>query len=172
MAVVRMRVGQMIAVLRHRQDRASHLVARLTSTRLTPVWLLLLALSGGPARAGDFVINYAIEANGKTGSGKLEHCDDERICRFRAADLDVDIAVYADSSGVARMDMIVRGAADCCYTVDAERQFRSIVKPGLQRLAIYRWMRAGRDDFVMSAFSWNKRIGTIYLEFSQARPAK
>jgi hypothetical protein len=167
MAVERMRARHMIAVGWSRQNRASHLV-----TRLAPVWLLVLAFSYGPALANDFVINYAIEANGKTGSGKLEHCDDERICRFHAAELDVDIAVYADSAGVARMDMIVRGAADCCYTVDAERQFRSIVKPGLQRLAIYRRMRAARDDFVVSAFSWNKRIGTIYLELSRTRPVK
>jgi len=157
----------MIVVARSPQNRGSYFIARLGV-----VWLLLLAFSICPAAASDFIINYAIEANGKIGSGKLENCNDERPCRFRAADLDVEISAYAGSAGVAMMDMIVRGAADCCYSADAERQFHWIVEPGLQRLPIYRRMRADRDDFVMNAFSWNKRIGTVYLEFSQARPAK
>jgi len=170
MAVERMRAGHMIAVARPRQDQASHFVHFVA--RLVSVWLLVLALSCHSAVASGFVINYAIEANGKTGSGKLENCEDEHICRFHAADLDVELGVYADSTGVARTAMIVRGGPDCCYAVDAERQFHWIITPGLQRLAIYRRMRADRDDFVRNAFSPTQRIGTIYLEFSQRRPAK
>ena len=157
----------MIVVVRPRQNRGSHFVARLAA-----VWFLLLAFSFCQAAASDFVINYAIEANGKTDSGKLENCDDERICRFRAADLDVEILVYPGDAGVATIDMIVRGPPGCCYFADAEKRFRSTVKPGLLRLAIYRRMQAARDDFVRNAFSWNQPIGTIHLGVSRSRPAK
>ena len=99
-----MRAGHMIEAVRPRPHRASHSVVRVAA-----VWFSLLAFSSRPAVAGDVVINYAVEANEKTGSGKLENCDDERMCHFRAADLDFEIVVYPGSAGVAMMDMIVRG---------------------------------------------------------------
>ncbi|CCD97867.1 hypothetical protein [Bradyrhizobium sp. STM 3809] len=131
------------------------------------VGFILLGLSCRSAIGGDFILNYAVEAEGKTGSGRLEGCGPERICRFRAAELDVDVLVYPDGRGFA-MDMVVRGAPGCCYTVDSRERFASAVKPGLLRIAIYRRLSSGPDDFVRTPFSWNGRIGTIYLDFQQS----
>ncbi len=70
------------------------------------------------------------------------------------------------------LEMIVKGPPGCCYTFEAKEQFRATIKPGLTRLEIYQRMWSPHDDFVRTPFSWNRRIGTIYLAFSQKRSAK
>ncbi|WP_257168599.1 hypothetical protein [Bradyrhizobium sp. SRS-191] len=159
---IEMLVGHVIAV-ETRRHRAAGFVAQWLA-----VGLFLVAFVCGPA-AADVVLNYAVEADGKTGSGQLESCGPDRICRFRAADLDVELIVYRDADGVTMMDMVVQGASGCCYTVDTQQRFRAVLKSGLQGFAIYRRMSSGSDEFVRTPFSWNRRIGTIYLGFQKSR---
>jgi hypothetical protein len=121
------------------------------------------------AAAEDFVLNYAIEADGKTGAGKLETCGYEHVCEIRAADLDIQILVHPGATGLPTMDMIVRGPPGCCYTVDATQQFQTTLTPGLLRVAIYHRVWRHGDDFVRNAFLQTERIGTIHLAFSQLR---
>ncbi|MGY4307173.1 hypothetical protein ACVIJ6_004416 [Bradyrhizobium sp. USDA 4369] len=137
------------AAVRLGQDRSAHSVARLPAVRL-----VLLVVLCSPAAASDVVINYAVDAEGKTGSGKLDSCGYDSVCRSRATDLDVDIVVRPSTTTFATLDMIVRGGPDCCYTRDAEQKFQSRINPGPMHFAIYRRKRSSRDDFVMNDYSW------------------
>lgn len=147
--------------------------ARVVSVlkRLLALWLLLFGLSCRAAVASDVLISYAVEAKGETDSGNLNDCEKVGVCRFHAAGLDVEIVLYSEA-GVAMLEMIVKGPPDCCYTFEAKEQFRATIKPGLTRLEIYQRMWSPHDDFVRTPFSWNGRIGTVYLAFSQKRLAK
>jgi hypothetical protein len=146
---------------------------RLHATRsltLRIVMLLtLLAVPNVAASAGDFVLNYAIDADGKTDAGKLENCGYEHVCEIHAADLNIQIVVHPSATGLPTMDMIVRGPPDCCYTVDATQQLQTTLRPGLLRVAIYRRVWRDRDEFVRNAFLQTQRIGAIHLAFSQLR---
>ena len=129
----------------------------------------LMVDANGAASAGDFILNYAIDANGKTGTGKLENCSYESVCEIRGADLNNQIVVHPSATGLPTMDMIVRGPPGCCYTADASQQFHLTLRPGLLRLAIYRRVWVEQDEFVRNAFLSNQRIGPIHLGFSQLR---
>ncbi|MGJ4994584.1 hypothetical protein ACQR0Z_09245 [Bradyrhizobium sp. HKCCYLS3077] len=160
----------MLLLLGHapRSTRPKKHKAGWALTRRLAVGFILLALFCRPAIGGDFALNYAVEAEGKTGSGRLESCGPERVCRFRAADLDVEVLVHPDTDGFAAIDMVVRGAPGCCHTIDSRERFELLVKPGLLRVAIYRRMSSGPDDFVRTPFSWSRRVGTVYLEFQKS----
>jgi len=151
----------------------SPLVRCFRSTeRLAAVSFLLLVLSCSAAFAHDFVVNYAVEANEKTDTGKLDSCDYEQVCEIRAAGLNIEILIKPGVTGLPTIDMTVRGQPGCCYGADAGETFHSTVGPGSLRLAIYRRVQRDRDEFVRNAFFQNQRIGTIHLRFSQAHEAK
>jgi len=131
--------------------------------------LAILAVTNVAASAGDFVLNYAIDADGKTDTGKYENCNYEDICEIRAADMSIEILVHASATGLPTMDMIVRGPPGCCYTVDATQRLQTTLRPGLLHAAIYRRVWRDGDEFVRNAFIETQRIGTIHLAFSQLR---
>ncbi|XUM22260.1 hypothetical protein ACRAVF_01115 [Bradyrhizobium oligotrophicum S58] len=135
--------------------------------RLAAVSFLLLVFSGCTEFAHDFVLIYAVEANEKMDSGRLDNCDFERICEIRAAGLNIEILVRTDVTGIPTIDMTVRGQPGCCYGADASETFHSAVKLGSLRLAIYRRVLRDRDEFIRNAYFQSERIGTIHLRFSQ-----
>ena len=137
--------------------------------RALAIWFVLLAFSSSTAFAGDFVINYAVDANGNIDAGKLESCGYERVCHLRAAALNIEILVHRRTTGLPAIDMVVQGPPDCCYSADADEQFHSTLGSGLLRLAIYRRSWRNRDDFVRSQFLYSERFGIIHLGFSQLR---
>lgn len=53
--------------------------------------LTLLIVTDGAALAGDFVINYAVDADGKTETGRLADCSYEDICEIRPAGLIIEM---------------------------------------------------------------------------------
>ncbi|WP_315704562.1 MULTISPECIES: hypothetical protein [unclassified Bradyrhizobium] len=150
--------------------RGSRLRAICSLAALRMVMLLaLLTVTNAAAWAEDFVLNYAIDAAGKTDTGKLENCSYERVCEIRAAGLMIKIVVRPDTTGLPTMDMNVLGPPGCCYTNEAAEQFHAKLTTGLLRVPIYRRVMRERDEFVRNPFSWNERIGMIYLTFSHPR---
>lgn len=146
----------------------SHLASSFTLLRMVMI-LTLLAVMNVAALAGDFVLDYAIDADGKTDTGKLESCSYERICEIREAGLVVEIFVRPRSTGLPTMDMKIFGPPGCCYAAGAVEQFYSTLTPDLLRLSIYRRVQGERDEFVRNSFFQSERIGIIYLAFSHLR---
>ena len=142
----------------------SSAVCYLTGLRVVMI-LTLLAVMNGAALAGDFVLNYAIDADGKTDTGKLENCDYEQICEIRATGLIIEIVVRPRTTGLPTMDMSVLGPSGCCYTAGVVKQFHSTLAPDLLRVPLYRRAMRERDEFVRTPFVRNERLGMIYLEF-------
>ena len=142
----------------------SSAVCYLTGLRVVMI-LTLLAVMNGAALAGDFVLNYAIDADGKTDTGKLENCNYEQICEIRATGLIIEIVVRLKTTGLPTMDMSVLGPSGCCYTAGVVKQSHSTLAPDLLRVPLYRRAMRERDEFVRTPFVRNERIGMIYLEF-------
>ena len=143
-------------------------VARsFTALRMITI-LTLLILTNVAALAGDFVLNYAIDADGKTDAGKLESCSYEQICEIRAVGLSIEIFIRPRTTGFPMLDMNVLGPPGCCHTAGDVEQFHSMLTPDLS-VAIYRRVMRERDEFVRTPFLQNERIGTIYLAFSHLR---
>jgi hypothetical protein len=142
----------------------SSAVCYLTGLRVVMI-LTLLAVMNGAALAGDFVLDYAIDADGKTDTGKLENCNYEQICEIRATGLIIEIVVRPKTTSLPTMDMSVLGPSGCCYTAGVVKQFHSTLAPDLLRVPLYRRAMRERDEFVRTPFVRNERIGTIYLEF-------
>jgi hypothetical protein len=128
-----------------------------------------LVVTNSAALAGDFVLNYAVEADGTTDTGKLANCSYEHICKIRAADLNIGIVVRPRTAGLPTMEMKVLGPPGCCYAPGIVEQFHSTLTPDLLRLPIYRRVQRERDGFVRNSFFQSEQIGTVYLAFSHLR---
>ena len=121
-------------------------------------------LSSTGASAGDYSVTYAIDANGKNDAGKIETCDYDKPCDIEPPGLGLRISLsftHPDHHGV---ELYVDGPPGCCYSYDAIRTFYLEIKPGLLRVPIYQGRARRENEFVQ-----NKRLGVLYLEFSNLR---
>jgi hypothetical protein len=127
-----------------------------------PLALFLLSSTG--ASAGDYSVAYAIDANGKNDTGKIETCKYDKACEIESANSGLSISMgffHPDHSGI---QLEVRGPPGCCYSADAVRTIYLDIKPGLLRVPIYQGRERRENEFVQ-----NKRFGVLYLEFSNLR---
>jgi len=86
--------------------RRAHASCSLMALRMV-MHLTLLVGTNGAALAGDFVLNYAVDADGKADTGKLADCSYEQICEIRVADLRIEILVCPRTTGFPTLDMTV-----------------------------------------------------------------
>lgn len=128
------------------------------------VLLALIPMAGTRALAGDYTLNYAIDANGQTGTGKVESCRYEKTCEINSAGLELSLSLDPVGPEGPLLTLNVQGPADCCYSADAALDFYVRVNPGLLRVPVYRGKLRKGDEFVR-----NERFGTVYLEFSNLR---
>jgi hypothetical protein len=131
--------------------------------------MLLLLVATNLASAKDLVLNYAIDVDGKTDTGKLTNCRYNHVCEIRTVGLIVKIVVRPRTIGLPTMEMNVQGPFGCCHTAGAVEQFHSTLKPGLLRVTVYRLVRKERDEFVRNELVQSEPIGTIHLAFSHLR---
>jgi hypothetical protein len=132
--------------------------------------LMLLAplvVTNAAALAGDFALVYAIDANGKRDSGKLEGCSYEQQCEIHAAGLIIGVLVHSRATGLPTLQMSVLSPSG--HGLGTGDQFQSTLTPDLLRVPIYRQVMKGRDEFVRNSVLMNERIGTVYLNFSPSR---
>jgi len=86
--------GQRTISIGRRAPAACSLIAlRMVTLMTLPVG------TNGAALAGDFVLDYAIDADGKADTGKLADCSYEQICEIRVADLRIEILVRPRTTG-------------------------------------------------------------------------
>jgi hypothetical protein len=126
--------------------------------------LAFFLLSSAGASAGDYSVAYAIDANGKNDTGKIENCSYDKACEIESASSGLSISMgffHPDHSGV---QLEVRGPPGCCYSADAIRTIYLDIKPGLLRVPIYQGRARRENEFVQ-----NKRFGVLYLEFSNLK---
>ena len=140
-----------------------------------PAWILaigMMLLPGcfGPARAGDYTVVYAVKKDEKTVSGKLESCDDIKVCAIDLPDLGLWMAFSSrDLQRDRRLTVEIAGspAAWCCYfsggdhskSFDADmRVFRAVIYEG----------RARHGTEVVN----NVAIGVVYLKVLYSHPSQ
>jgi hypothetical protein len=121
-------------------------------------------LSSTGVSAGDYSVTYAIDANGKNDAGRIDACDDDRICLIESASTGLSISLSFFHPNHHWVELYVSGPAGCCYSADANRAIDLEIKPGLLRVPIYQGRVRRGNEFVQ-----NKRFGVLYLEFSNLR---
>jgi hypothetical protein len=128
--------------------------------------LAFFLLSSAGASAGDYSVAYAIDANGKNDTGKIETCSYDKACEIESAKsgLLISLLFSRPSPDHSWVDMRVKGAPGCCYSADASRVIYLEIKPGLLRVPIYEGKERRVNEFVQ-----NKLFGVLYLEFSNPR---
>jgi ribosomal protein L33 len=129
-----------------------------------PLALFLLSSTG--ASAGDYSVAYAIDANGKNDTGKIETCKYDKACEIESANsrLSISLLFSHPSPDHSWVDLRVEGPPACCYFADAARVIYLDIKPGLLRVPIYEGKERRVNEFVQ-----NKLFGVLYLEFSNPR---
>jgi hypothetical protein len=131
------------------------------------IWVAVLALvlfSGNGAFAGDYSLVYAIDANGKTDSGRIETCTYAKACEIEPAGMRLSIFLSFLHQDHSSTQLYIYGARGCCYSADADRTIYLDIRPGLLRVPIYAGVRRKGNEFVR-----NERFGVLYLEFSNMR---
>lgn len=127
-------------------------------------FLAIFTLSSASVFASDYSVTYAIDANGKNDVGKIEACDDDRVCFLESANTGLSISLSFIRPNHRWVELYVSGPAGCCYSADANYAINLEIKPGLMRVPIYRGRVRRGNEFVQ-----NKRFGVLYLEFSNLR---
>ncbi|WJR76484.1 hypothetical protein [Bradyrhizobium sp. NP1] len=138
--------------------------ARLRLLRVIGAVLLALLLSMSCAAAGDYVVTYAIDADGKIDTGKINSCRYAKPCDVSAAGLILSMSLKFARQDEAWLDLFVVGPPNCCYSADAKRTIQVKVTPGLMRVPIYQGRLRKGNEFVR-----NERFGVLYFEFSDLR---
>jgi hypothetical protein len=140
-----------------------HLVGLIRSICASLAFLLL---SSSGASAGGYSVAYAIDANGKSDTGKIEICNYDKACEIESANsgLSIRLLLSRPSPDHSWVDLRVKGAPGCCYSADASKVIYLEIKPGLLRVPIYEGKERRVNEFVQ-----NKLFGVLYLEFSNPR---
>ncbi len=126
--------------------------------------LAIFLLSTAKACAGDYSVIYAIEANGKDDTGKIETCTYNEPCEIKPVGFGLSIFLSFIQPDHRSVELHVYGRRGCCYSADAAPTIYLDIEPGLLRVPLYEGIQRRGNEFVR-----NKRFGLLYLEFSNLR---
>jgi len=128
------------------------------------LWISLLG-SSAKAFAGDYIIQYALEVDGKTDTGKMESCEYVRPCQilFSATGMHVILNFIYPEHRVVYAN--VHGQPGCCYFTDGVDSISLDPKLPFHHLDIFEGRARRRNELVE-----NRRVGVLYLGFSNLRP--
>src|SRR3954453_23800308 len=127
------------------------------------LWASLLG-SGAKALAGDYIVHYALEVDGKTDAGTMESCEYVRRCQILSSATGVQVTlnfIYPEHRVVHAR---VQGQPGCCYFADAVDSVSLNPKSSFHHLDIFEGRARRRNEFVD-----NRRVGVLYLSFSDLR---
>ena len=124
----------------------------------------LFVYLSGDAMAGDYTLNYAIDADGKSDAGKVETCGYETTCDIESANSGLSLSLFFLQPDHKSIELRVKGPPGCCYSADANRIFYLEIAPTLLRVPIYQGRPRRGNEFVQ-----NERLGYVYLQFSNMR---
>lgn len=131
-------------------------------TLAVALWASLLCNS--KAAAADYVVNYALEVDGKTDTGKKETCEYARPCEIVSESAGVRVVMnftYPDHRSVYTQ---VYGRLGCCYFRDGVDSISLDPKLPLHHLQIFEGQVRRQNEFVQ-----NRKVGVLYLNFSDMR---
>ncbi|WJR76486.1 hypothetical protein [Bradyrhizobium sp. NP1] len=109
-------------------------------------------------------MTYAIDANGKTDTGRVDSCTYTETCHIESHAIGLSISLTFIRPDHASIDLEMEGPTGCCYSSDAAETIHLETKPGLRRVPMYRGRERRRNEFVR-----NERFGVLYLQFSNLR---
>jgi hypothetical protein len=133
------------------------------TTLMVALWASLL-LSNGKGAAADYVVNYALDVDGKTDAGKKETCEYVRPCEIISESSGIRVVMnftYPDHLSVYTH---VYGRLGCCYFRDGADSISLDPKLPLHHLQIFEGRARRQNEFVQ-----NRKIGVLYLSFSDMR---
>ena len=136
----------------------------MTSIRSVFVALLFLIRSSVGAAAGDYSVAYAIDADGKNDTGKVETCEYDRPCEITSQSLGLSIVLHFNRPDHLFFNLQVKGPSGCCYSADAAKTIYLKIDPTLLRVPLYEGRPRRRNEFVQ-----NSLFGILYLAFSDMR---
>ena len=127
------------------------------------LWASLL-FCNSKAAAADYVVNYALEVDGKTDTGKKETCEYVRPCEIVSESAGVRVVMnftYPDHRSVYTQ---VYGRLGCCYFRDGVDSISLDPRLPLHHLQIFEGQARRKNEFVQ-----NRKVGVLYLSFSDMR---
>jgi hypothetical protein len=81
------------------------------------VGVVIGATAASKARAGDYLVGYAIDARGLRETGKNAECIYEKACRLKFERTSIRILVNADR-GQKHHLVSIHDSTNCCYFAD------------------------------------------------------
>ncbi len=115
----------------------------------------------GAARAGDYSVAYAIDANGARESGKLE-CTFRTSCEVKIDRFEMSLRIYSSMARDQSVSVELRGRPGCCVLSSRNRWDTDIdTQERFHALPIAEGRPSRKLEYVL-----NRRIGTLYLGFS------
>jgi hypothetical protein len=118
------------------------------------------------ARAGDYAVGYAIDANGVQETGKLE-CDFRSSCEVKIERLAMNLRIYASEARDRSATVELRGPPGCCVLSSKRNRWGADIdtREQFHTLPIAEGRPSRKLEFVL-----NRGIGTLYLGFSYPNP--
>lgn len=115
------------------------------------------------AFAADYSVAYALEADGKTETGKIESCHSVGSCRikFHAIDATAELSYFAHPTDSDKIVLSMWGDSACCYFGDGNDTISLDPTKQLHAVAIYAGHARRRNEFIQ-----NQRLGVLYLSFA------
>ncbi|WJR76483.1 hypothetical protein [Bradyrhizobium sp. NP1] len=93
---------------------------RLVSSMLTVgAAIILFLLSVSAAVAGDYIVTYAIDANGKTDTGRVDTCIYDQRCEITSARTGLLLSLRPRLPQDEWVKVEVSGPPGCCFSDDA-----------------------------------------------------
>jgi hypothetical protein len=119
--------------------------------------------SNGSARAGDYIVTYAIDADGVIETGKLDSCVYRSSCMIEFGRMGLLVFLVVERSGSYHVNLSDNGRS-CCYFADATSSIALDTKVPIQRLRIFEGRRRRKLEVVQ-----NDEIGVLDLIVSDLR---
>ena len=127
------------------------------------VGMVIGVTAASKARAGDYLVGYAIDARGLRESGKNAECIYEKACRLKFEKTSIRILVNADR-GQKHHLVSIYDSANCCYFADGGDMVWLDGDKPFHELPIFEGRKRLGNEFVR-----NIKIGDIFLAFRDFR---
>jgi hypothetical protein len=118
------------------------------------------------ALAADYSVAYALAANGKTETGKLESCNSIDTCRvkFQTMDATANLSYFSRAVGGDKIVLSMWGDSVCCYFNDGNDSISLDPTARLHAVTIYAGHARRANEVVR-----NQKLGVLYLPFGPSR---
>ncbi len=142
---------------------AGKVIARSASFAWSIVPAFIAISLARPASGADYSVAYALEAGGKTETGKVEGCNSSDSCliKFRTMDATAHLSYFVQPADGDEIVLSMWGDSACCYFSDGKDSIKLDPAKRLHSLTIYAGHARRGNEFIK-----NEVVGTLYLSFA------